>query len=110
METGFGKIFDQIVDKVAIDIILIFLATQHIIFFIFPILFITRDLLVNGIRIYKAEQIAKLGIDKESVIIPTSPLARIKTGVLFICILLIFLILIGTFANYDKNHPQAIHI
>lgn len=48
--TTFGKLFDPLADKITINVTLIFLAMFHYSSFIFVILFIIRDLVVDGSR------------------------------------------------------------
>lgn len=48
--TTFGKLFDPLADKITINVTLIFLTLFHYSSFIFLIVFIIRDLIVDGSR------------------------------------------------------------
>ena len=104
MTSSFGKVFDQIADKICINIILIYLASQHVIFFIFPVILISRDLIVNGIRVYKASRTTDQ--KNSNYVIPAGKLGKIKTCSLFMGIVLIFLILIISIAHSSSTNPN----
>jgi len=50
--SSFGKIFDPIADKVATTLMLLFLATYNFVYIPIVILFIIRDIIVDGTRVY----------------------------------------------------------
>lgn len=58
--TAFGKIFDPIADKVATTLMLIFLAITRMTYLPVIILFIVRDILVDGTRIYAIKRNIKV--------------------------------------------------
>lgn len=55
-ETNFGKIFDPLADKLLMNIVIIFFAYFNYIPVWLAIIFICRDLMVDGLRIYAAKK------------------------------------------------------
>lgn len=80
--TTFGKIFDPIADKLLINIVLIIFAVQTRIPVWLVIIFVTRDLLVDGLRV-KAS--------KEQRVIPASMHGKLKTVMQMIGLSLLFI-------------------
>ncbi|WP_412031380.1 CDP-diacylglycerol--glycerol-3-phosphate 3-phosphatidyltransferase [Metamycoplasma buccale] len=58
--TEFGKIFDPIADKVATNLMIAFLAMLDYTFLVILILFIIRDILVDGTRVYATKNNVKV--------------------------------------------------
>ena len=52
--TDFGKLLDAIADKVLVNPILIILAAQHFIPVIVPVIYVTRDIVVDAIKMQAA--------------------------------------------------------
>lgn len=81
--SNFGKIFDPIADKILINIILIILATQNKVILVIVLLFIMRDVFMEGVRI---NAISK------NIIIPANIYGKTKTllqvlGIIFILLI-----------------------
>lgn len=83
--SDFGKIMDPIADKVLINSILIILAVQNITNFVFVVLFIARDVIVDALRMY---------IASHNIIIAASFFGKLKTVLQMVAI--ICLLLLGT--------------
>lgn len=76
---------DPIADKVLINSILIILAVQNITNFVFVVLFIARDVIVDALRMY---------IASHNIIIAASFFGKLKTVLQMVAI--ICLLLLGT--------------
>lgn len=80
--TTFGKFADPIADKLLVNTILLLLASNQSINIIIPILLISRDTIVDAIRLVAANQ---------QVVIAASPLGKLKTVVQMIGVVLLLL-------------------
>ncbi|ACF07217.1 CDP-diacylglycerol--glycerol-3-phosphate 3-phosphatidyltransferase [Metamycoplasma arthritidis] len=58
--SAFGKVFDPIADKVATNMMLIFLAMLNFTYWPIVILFIVRDIMVDGTRMYASKKNIKI--------------------------------------------------
>lgn len=68
--SNFGKIWDPLSDKILVNTVLILLAISQLINPIICILFITRDVVVDGYRMYNAQN---------NIIIPANIFGKLKT-------------------------------
>ncbi len=55
-QSNFGKFWDPLADKILINTTLILLCVKNFTFVVFTILFILRDVIVDGIRMYSASK------------------------------------------------------
>lgn len=62
--TTFGKLFDPLADKILVNTTLIIFASRGMVPIIFVLLFITRDILVDGLRMMLASNSIVLSADK----------------------------------------------
>ncbi|RMA77529.1 CDP-diacylglycerol--glycerol-3-phosphate 3-phosphatidyltransferase [Metamycoplasma subdolum] len=82
----FGKIFDPIADKVATASMMILLGMVNVVYFSLIILFIVRDIIVDGCRIYAA---------RKNVQVEANTLGKVKT--LLVSISLIVIAILGPY-------------
>jgi len=81
--SDFGKFWDPIADKVLINSVLILLVYNNLIQVWIVILIIIRDILVDGLR---------MKVAKNNIIIQASIWGKIKTSLLMISIILVFIL------------------
>ncbi len=81
--SDFGKFWDPIADKVLVNSVLILLVYNNLIQVWIVILIIIRDILVDGLR---------MKVAKNNIIIPASIWGKIKTSLLMISIILVFIL------------------
>ncbi len=62
--TDFGKLFDPLADKILVNSVLIIFGARGILPIIFVIIFICRDILVDGLRMMMASRNIVLAADK----------------------------------------------
>ncbi|RBI34136.1 CDP-diacylglycerol--glycerol-3-phosphate 3-phosphatidyltransferase [Metamycoplasma hominis] len=85
--SSFGKIFDPIADKVATTLMLLFLATYNFVYIPIVILFIIRDIIVDGTRVYAVKKNIEVSANwfgKIKTILVSLALVVISIGVPFI--------------------------
>lgn len=80
--TTFGKFLDPIADKLLVNTVLLILAGQLRIPIIIPIIMISRDMIVDGIRLIASEQ---------QVVLAASFLGKAKTMTQMLAIILVLL-------------------
>ncbi|MGL4948112.1 MAG: CDP-diacylglycerol--glycerol-3-phosphate 3-phosphatidyltransferase [Mycoplasma sp.] len=81
--SDFGKILDPIADKVLVNVVFIILAINSQTHWVFIALFIFRDTVVDGIRMFAAS---------EKVIIPANMLGKLKTVTQMAAIIILLII------------------
>lgn len=77
--TNFGKLMDPIADKMLVNSLLIILAGEGYISTIIPVIIISRDIVVDGVRMLLTEQ---------GEVLPAGKLGKFKTAFLMIGITL----------------------
>ncbi len=77
--TNFGKLMDPIADKMLVNSLLIILAGEGYIATIIPVIIISRDIVVDGVRMLLTEQ---------GEVLPAGKLGKFKTAFLMIGITL----------------------
>lgn len=80
--TTFGKFADPIADKLLVNTILLLLASDQTISIIIPIIMISRDTIVDAIRLVAANK---------QVVMAASPLGKVKTVAQMIAVILLLL-------------------
>ncbi|AWX69208.1 CDP-diacylglycerol--glycerol-3-phosphate 3-phosphatidyltransferase [[Mycoplasma] anseris] len=78
--TAFGKVFDPIADKIATNLMLMFLAIYNFTYLPIVILFIVRDILVDGCRVFAT---------KKNIEIKANWWGKIKTIIVTLAIVVI---------------------
>ena len=81
--SDFGKFWDPIADKILINSVLILLLYNNLIEVWIVILIIMRDVLVDGLKMSSA---------KSGIVVPASILGKIKTVLLMLSIIVIFIL------------------
>ncbi len=81
--TKFGKFLDPIADKILVNGVLIFFSIIRVVPAWVTVLFIVRDIFVNGMRLVLAEQ---------NIVVSASKWGKIKTVAQFVGIVVIFLL------------------
>lgn len=82
MVTDFGKVMDAIADKILVNGVLIILAFNRDISIIVPVVIITRDIIVDSIKM--------IASNKSGAAVPASLAGKIKTVCMMIGISLVF--------------------
>ncbi len=86
--SNFGKFWDPLADKILINSCFILLASKNLTHFSIVIVFILRDIIVDGLRMYAS---------KQSIIIPANFYGKLKT--VFQIIAIIILLFFGSYLN-----------
>ncbi|MGL5520340.1 MAG: CDP-diacylglycerol--glycerol-3-phosphate 3-phosphatidyltransferase [Metamycoplasmataceae bacterium] len=97
--TDFGKLFDPLSDKIITNIVLLFFVISNLSFWYIFLIFLIRDLIVDGFRNVAA---------KNNIKIEASIFGKIKTVLQTIGIILIF-ILCPIFINYSNWDSEIIY-
>ena len=98
--TTFGKLFDPLADKILVNSVLIIFSSQlGFLMIIFTIIFIVRDILVDGLRMMLSSQ---------GEILSAKKLGKLKT--LFQMIGLILMFFVFPIPNYSSNIKYIIMI
>lgn len=80
--TTFGKFADPIADKLLVNTILLLLASDQTISIIIPIIMISRDTIVDAIRLVAANK---------QVVMAASKLGKVKTAIQMVAVVLVLL-------------------
>lgn len=91
--TTFGKFADPIADKLLVNTILLLLASDQTISIIIPIIMISRDTIVDAIRLVAANK---------QIVMAASPLGKVKTVLQMIAVALV---LVNNFPFSYLNFP-----
>ena len=95
MVTDFGKVADAIADKILVNGLLIILAYDRMISVLIPVVIITRDIIVDSLKMISGEK---------GKVVAASKLGKLKT----ICMMVgLTLVLFGNFPFVYLNFPVA---